>query len=65
MFKKLNKRAKKLTLLDIKLLNLAILFFAIIIVKIFPKLLAINYPILIILTVACLAKPFYTFWIKQ
>ena len=65
MFKKLNKRAKKLTLLDIKLLQFAAFFFAIILVKLFPKLLTISYPVLIILTVACLAKPFYGFWIKK
>jgi len=65
MFRKLNQRVKKLTLVDVKLLKLAVFFATIIIVKIFPQLLKINYLILIILTIGCLAKPFYSFWIKK
>ena len=65
MFRKLNQRVKKLTLVDIKLLKLAVFFATIIIVKIFPQFLKINYLILIILAIGCLAKPFYSFWIKK
>lgn len=65
MFRKLNQKVKKLTLADIKLLKLAVFFTTIIIVKIFPQLLKINYLILIILAVGCLIKPFYSFWIKE
>lgn len=65
MFKKVNARAKKLTLMDIKLLNLAVLFAAIILVKFFPRLSAISLPVLVILMIAFLAKPFYSFWLKK
>jgi hypothetical protein len=65
VFNKLNERVKKLTLLDIKLVKLSVFFVTIIIVKFFPQLLKINYPILIILLIACVARPFYSFWIKK
>jgi len=65
MFKKLNNRVKNLTLLDIKLIKLSVFFTTIIIVKLFPKISGINYPILIVLALVCIAKPFYSFWIKK
>jgi hypothetical protein len=65
MFRKLNERAKKLTLVDIKLVKWTVFFATIIIVKFFPQLLKIDYWVLIILMLACLAKPFYKFWIKK
>lgn len=58
-------RAQKLSLADIKLLKLAIFFATIIVVKIFPQLLKINYLILVVLMLGCLMKPFYKFWIKE
>jgi len=65
MFRKLNARVKKLSLADIKLLNLAIFFFTIALVKFIPALLKLDIWLLIILAVIFLAKPFYTFWIKK
>ena len=65
MFEKLNERVKKLTVIDIKLIKWAVLFATIIIVKLFPKLLEIGYPVLIILMLVCSAIPFYKFWIKK
>ena len=65
VFKKLNQRVKKLSVIDIKLLKLAVFFATIIIVKFFPLLLRINNLALIVLMIACLAKPFYVFWIKR
>jgi len=65
MFKKLNQRVKKLTLLDIKLLKLAVFFTTIIIIKLIPQLIKIDYSVLVILAIACIAKPFYSFWIKK
>ena len=53
MFEKLNERVKKLTVIDIKLIKWAVLFATIIIVKLFPKLLEIGYPVLIILMLVC------------
>jgi len=65
MFKKLNKRAENLTLMDVKLIQLATFFIAIIIVKLIPEVSKINYLVLTLLVLACLAKPFYSFWVKK
>lgn len=65
MFKNLNEKVKKMTVMDIGLVKMAVLFFTIIIIKLFPQLLNINYTVLIILTLACSAKPFYKFWLKK
>lgn len=60
-----NDRVKKLTVMDIGLVKWAVLFATIIVVKLFPQLLKINYPILIVLMIVCSIKPFYSFWIKK
>lgn len=65
MFEKMNERVKKLTIVDIKLIKWATLFATIIIVKLFPQLLKIDYWVLIVLLLVCSAKPFYKFWIKK
>ena len=65
MFEKLNEKIKKLTVIDIGLIKWSVLFATIIIVKIFPQLLNISYPILIILMLATAAKPVYVIWIKK
>lgn len=65
MFKKMNERLRKLTVIDIGLVKWSAFFAAIIIVKLFPQLLKINYGILILLTIACGARPLYKFWIKK
>jgi len=64
MFEKLNERVKRLTAVDIGLVKWSVVFATIIIVKLFPQLLGIKYWMLIILMIACSAKPFYKFWIK-
>ena len=46
MFDKLNDRVKGLTVVDIGLTKGAVFFATIIIVKLFPQLLGINYPLL-------------------
>ena len=65
MFKGVNEKVKKLSLVDFKLIKLSVFFATILIVKIFPKLLEINAWLLIILVIVCTIKPFYTFWIKK
>lgn len=65
MFEKLNERVKKFTVMDIGLTKWAVLFATIIIVKLFPQLLKINFTVLVILMIVCSAKPFYKFWIKK
>jgi len=61
----INVRIKKMTVMDIGLVKWSAFFFAIIIAKLFPQLLKINYVVLIMLTIACGAKPLYKFWIKK
>ena len=65
MFEKLNEKVKRLTVSDIGLIKWAVLFATIIIVKLFPRLLNINFPILAVLMIACSAKPFYKFWLMK
>ncbi len=65
MIKYMNERLKRLTFWDIALVKWSVLFATIIIVKFFPQLLDISYPILIILMVACMARPIYNIWIKK
>jgi len=65
MFEKMNERMKNMTVMDIGLVKFSAFFFAIIIVKLFPQLLKINYVVLIVLVLACGIKPLYKFWIKK
>lgn len=65
MFDKMNERIKKLTVIDIGLTKWSVFFATIIIVKMFPQLLNIGYPALIILMSALAAKPIYAVWIKK
>jgi hypothetical protein len=65
MFEKMNERLKRMTVMDIGLVKFTAFFFAIIIVKLFPQLLKINYGVLIVLVLVCGIKPMYKFWIKK
>ena len=64
-FESLNAKVKKLSFIDVKLIKWATFFATIIVVKFFPQLLKINYPILIILMILCVAKPVYVVWVKK
>ena len=65
MFNILNERVRRLTAIDISLIKWAVFFATLIVVKIFPKILKINYLPLVTLVVICSIKPFYKFWIKK
>jgi len=65
MFKNWNEKIKRMTVVDIGLVKISVFFFTIIIMKLFPQLLKINYTILILLVLACGIKPLYVFWIKK
>lgn len=65
MIKYLNERIKTLTVVDIALVKWSVLFATIIIVKLFPQLLNINYVVLAILMIACMTRPLYKIWIKK
>ena len=65
MIKYLNERIKTLTVVDMALVKWSVLFATIIIVKLFPQLLNINYVVLVILMIACMARPLHKVWIKK
>ncbi|MDD5116766.1 MAG: hypothetical protein PHW98_06910 [Candidatus Omnitrophica bacterium] len=65
MFKKMNERVKRLTAVDIGLIKWSVILFTIIVVKLFPQLLKISYPVLILFVLVFGARPFYRFWIKK
>ena len=65
MFKHTNERIKTLNVWDIAFVKWTVLFATIIIVKLFPQLLNISYPVLVILMVACMARPIYRTYIKK
>jgi hypothetical protein len=65
MFENWNEKIRKMTVMDIGLVKWSVFFFTIIIVKFFPQLLNINYVVLVVLMLACGAKPLYVFWIKK
>lgn len=65
MFKSLDPRVKNMTVMDIGCLKWGVLFATIILVKLFPQLLKIDYWVLLLLAIILLAKPTYSFWLKK
>ena len=65
MFEFINERIKTMTVMDIGLVKLSVFFGTIIIVKLIPSLLSINYIVLIILVLAAAVRPVYKVWIKK
>jgi len=61
----MNQRIKKFGIIDEKLAQLAAIFFALIIVKIFPQIMEINAGWFVALLVICAIKPLYVFYIKK
>ena len=58
-------KMKNLDVLDIGLIKIAVLLITIVIVKLLPQLLDINYSILIISAIIVGARPAYKFWIMK
>jgi hypothetical protein len=65
MFEKLNERLRKLTVTDISLIKWSSFFGTLIVAKLFPQLLQINYPVLIVLMILCAIRPMYRMWFKK
>jgi len=65
MINALNKRLKKLDVLDIGLLKLSVILAAIVIVKLFPQLLSVRYSILLILVILFAVRPVYSFLMRK
>ncbi len=55
-------RIGKLGVLDIGLIKCAVFFAALIMAKIFPVFLELDYSVLVALMALCAARPFYKFW---
>lgn len=65
MIKYFNSRVKMLNIFDLKLLQATVMFFAIIIVKLIPRILEIDIWWFVVLLVLCLIKPFYVFFFRK
>lgn len=61
----LNKRAKKLGIIDLKLAQMTGAFFALVIAKLIPQIMGISIWWFVVLGILCAIKPFYAFWIKK
>ena len=65
MIEDLNRRLSKLNVFDIGQVKWACVMFGIIISKLFPQLLQINYVILVVLMLVLSVCPSYKFWFKK
>jgi hypothetical protein len=65
MFKDLNERMKKLSVVDAGLVKLSAAVFGVLVVKVFPGLINIDYWVLIVLVIALGLKPLYVVWVKK
>ena len=65
MIKYFNSRVKMLNIFDLKLLQATVMFLAIIIVKLIPRILEIDIWWFVVLLVLCLIKPFYVFFFRK
>lgn len=65
MIRYFNSRVKMLNIFDLKLLQATVMFLAIIIVKLIPRILEIDIWWFVVLLVLCLIKPFYVFFFRK
>jgi len=64
IIKYFNDRVKTFTIIDIKLLQIAAMFVALILVKVFPQILKIGAGWLIVLALLFALRPIYVMFIK-
>ena len=60
----LNQRVKNLDLFDVKLAQLAAMFFTLFMVKLVPRIMTISIWWFVVLAILSTIKPFYAFWFK-
>ncbi|MBI4721516.1 MAG: hypothetical protein HY769_00685 [Candidatus Stahlbacteria bacterium] len=65
IWENMNKRVKKLSILDVKLAQGAAMFAALIVAKLIPQIMDISIWWFVVLLVVCIIKPFYVFYIKN
>lgn len=59
-----NRKVKKFTILDLKLVQGAAIFFGLVIAKLFPQIMCLSVWWFIGLALICTLRPAYTIWIK-
>ncbi len=65
LFGKLNRRVKKLDIIDVNLAQVAAMFSTLIIAKLIPEIMDVNIWCFVVLMIICTAKPSYVFWFKK
>ena len=60
-----NRRIRKLSLLDVKLAQGCVIFLTLIIVKLLPEILSINMWWFVGLLILCAIKPMYAFFVRN
>ena len=61
----MDKRVKKFDIIDVKLAQVAAMFFVLIIAKLIPDIMDLSIWWFAALLIICAAKPFYVFWFKE
>lgn len=61
----MDRRVKKFSLIDVKLVQIVAMFLALIIAKLIPDIMDISIWWFVVLLIVCTAKPFYVFWFKE
>jgi len=61
----MNRRVRKLDIIDVKLSQGAAMFFVLIIAKLIPDIMGLSIWWFVVLLIICAVKPVYVFWIKQ
>ncbi len=59
-----NRKVKKFTIFDVKLAQAAAMAFVLIIVKVFPQIMALSIWWFVALAVVCALRPIYAMWFK-
>jgi hypothetical protein len=62
MWEYFDKRARRLGILDTKLVQAAAIFFALVIVKLIPQIMNVSIWWFVVLAIACAIKPAITFY---
>jgi hypothetical protein len=65
LFGYFDKRARTLGIIDLKLVQAAMIFFTLIIAKLFPRILNIDIWWFVVLFVLCIIRPFYAFFLRK
>ena len=65
LYRYFDERAKTLGIVDLKLVQLGMIFFTLIIVSLFPQILNVDIGWFIALFVLCIIRPFYSFFFRK